>query len=106
MLATLPSFQTAEELLSLWAKWNCTLCPGGRDRHDCLLHLVRVSKPVPTARHPLCGLWKADYGQNGIQIVQVSYDFSGSAARIVAIKVGSGRAYFPTLISLHLHSCC
>lgn len=51
------------------------------------MHLVRVARPVPTARHPLAGLWKADYGVNGIQIVQVSYDFTGMAAKIIAVKV-------------------
>lgn len=50
-------------------------------------HLSRVQQPVPTVRHPLQGLWKGDYGPNGIQIVEVLYDFTGSAARLVATKV-------------------
>jgi hypothetical protein len=68
-----------------------------------LLHLVRVARPVPTQRHPLAGLWKADYGPNGIQIVQVSYDFTGTAARIVAVKVC--HAATPSH-DLHISSLC
>ncbi len=50
-------------------------------------HLVRVVRPLPSRRHPLCGLWKADYGAaNGLQIVCVAMDFSGPLARIVAMK--------------------
>ena len=49
---------------------------------------MRVVRPLPSKRHALSGLWKADYGAaNGIQIVCVGMDFSGPVARIVAMKV-------------------
>ena len=35
----------------------------------------------------MAGLWKADYGPGGVQIVLISYDFTGPAARIVGVKV-------------------
>jgi hypothetical protein len=52
-----------------------------------VLHLERVGRPAPSKRHPMAGLWKADYGPGGIQIVLITYDFTGPAARIVATKV-------------------
>lgn len=52
-------------------------------RHD----LIRVPRPVPTAKHRLAGLWKGFYGRHGVQVVQVVYDFTGSSARIIACKV-------------------
>ena len=52
-----------------------------------VLHLERVLRPVPSRRHPMAGLWKADYGPGGVQIVLISYDFTGPAARIVGVKV-------------------
>lgn len=52
-----------------------------------VLHLERVLRPAQSKRHPMAGLWKADYGPGGIQIVHITYDFTGPAARIVAIKV-------------------
>ena len=55
-----------------------------------VLHLERVLRPAPSRRHPLAGLWKADYGPGGVQIVLISYDFTGPAARIVAVKVAPG----------------
>ena len=54
-------------------------------------HLVRVARPPPSRRHPLSGLWVADYGAaNGLQIVAVGMDFTGPEARIVAMKVRPG----------------
>ena len=52
-----------------------------------LHHLSRVDRPVPSAKHPLAGLWKGHCGRHGVQVMVVSYDFSGPAARIVATKV-------------------
>ena len=52
-----------------------------------VLHLERVVRPPHSKRHPMAGLWKADYGPGGVQIILISYDFTGPAARIVAIKV-------------------
>ena len=46
-------------------------------------------RPPQSKRHPMAGLWKADYGPGGIQIILVNYDFTGPAARIVAIKVSN-----------------
>ncbi|KAK9916208.1 hypothetical protein WJX75_000032 [Coccomyxa subellipsoidea] len=60
---------------------------GSSGESTTLHHLCHVHRPVPTARHPLQGLWKGDYGPNGVQIVQIMYDFSGSAARLIATKV-------------------
>lgn len=48
---------------------------------------MRVPRQPPSRRHPLTGLYKADYGANGIQIVSLAYDFAGPVARIVASKV-------------------
>ena len=41
----------------------------------------------------MAGLWRANYGPGGIQIVLINYDFTGPAARIVAIKVCSTPAH-------------
>ena len=54
-----------------------------------VLHLERVVRPPQSKRHPLAGLWKADYGFGGVQIIRITYDFTGPAARIVAIKVST-----------------
>lgn len=80
-------------------------CPGMRSQHEDpmpgsvwphaglqgraveVLHLERVVRPPQSKRHPMAGLWKADYGPDGVQIILISYDFTGPAARIVAIKV-------------------
>ena len=62
-------------------------------------HLCHVHRPVPTARHPLQGLWKGDYGPNGIQVVQIMYDFSGTAARLVATKVWAQRPSTPSCLA-------
>ncbi|CAL5227398.1 g10353 [Coccomyxa viridis] len=62
--------------------------PGGaQGRAVEVLHLERVVRPLKSKRHPMAGLWKADYGLGGVQIILINYDFSGPAARIVAIKV-------------------
>lgn len=63
--------------------------PSGGTQGECtsVYHLCYVHRPMPTARHSLQGLWKGDYGPNGIQVVQIVYDFTGSAARLVATKV-------------------
>ena len=52
-----------------------------------LHHLTRVERPLPSARHPLAGLWKGHCGRHGVQVMALTYDFSGPAARIVATKV-------------------
>ena len=71
---------------------------------------------MPTRAHPLAGLWRADFGgplenpnpgalggvgearELGVQVLMVSYDFSGAAARLVAVKVGVGG---PAVIMFH-----
>ncbi|CAL8466796.1 g6332 [Coccomyxa elongata] len=60
---------------------------GAHGESTRVYHLCYVHRPMPTARHPLQGLWKGDYGPNGVQVVQIMYDFTGSAARLVATKV-------------------
>ncbi len=55
-----------------------------------LHHLSRVDRPVPSLKHPLAGLWKGHCGRHGVQVMVVTYDFSGPAARIVATKVQRG----------------
>jgi hypothetical protein len=46
----------------------------------------------PTRQHPHAGLWKGQYGPHGLELSSVSYDFSGSSARITCTKLtGGGR---------------
>ena len=76
----------------MMCKDNISVCPmsaGSQGRAVEVLHLERVVRPLKSKRHPMAGLWKADYGPGGVQIILVNYDFSGPAARIVAIKVPS-----------------
>ncbi len=61
-----------------------------------LHHLSRVDRPVPSAKHPLAGLWKGHCGRHGVQLMVVTYDFSGPAARIVATKACRKPALRPT----------
>ncbi len=61
-----------------------------------LHHLSRVDRPVPSLKHPLAGLWKGHCGRHGVQVMVVTYDFSGPAARIVATKVQEGFSRVPT----------
>ena len=42
---------------------------------------ARRAGRCPSRRHPLAGLYKADYGANGIQIVCLAMDFTGPVAR-------------------------
>ena len=63
------------------------MAAGSQGRAVEVLHLERVVRPLKSKRHPMAGLWKADYGPGGVQIILINYDFSGPAARIVAIKV-------------------
>ena len=73
-------------------------------------HLTRVLAPVPSRAHPLAGLWRADFTaaagdapggggaaahhgaddppDHGVQVLAVTYDFTGAAAQLVAVKVG------------------
>jgi len=50
-------------------------------------HLVRLSVSKPSYAHPLVGLWAACSEHEELQIVNISYCFSGSKATIVAVKV-------------------
>lgn len=55
-------------------------------------HLVRVPRPRPSRKHPLAGLWRGRWQagwERGVSVIQVAYDFSGSAARIVATQVNA-----------------
>lgn len=53
-----------------------------------MLHLRRVDEPPqPSARHPLAGLWAADYGPLGVQLLCLRYDFRGRAAQLHATKL-------------------
>jgi len=65
----------------------CCADAGIQGRAVEVMHLERIFRPTQSKRHPMAGLWKADYGPGGIQIIHVSYDFKESAARIVATKV-------------------
>ena len=58
----------------------------------------------------MAGLWKADYGPGGIQIVLINYDFTGPAARIAAVKVCSSpahpwKAHCKSLSTKRAHRC-
>lgn len=69
-------------------------------------HLRRVHQPVPTAKHPLAGLWAMESGGGSMEILRVVYDFSGSSARIVATKVGvSARAGSDGLAAVSVGGC-
>jgi len=53
-------------------------------------HLLRVHRPLPSRKHPLAGLWRGSWRRglwHGVSIVQVVYDFTGPAARILATQV-------------------
>lgn len=53
-------------------------------------HLLRVQRPLPSQKHPLAGLWRGSWRRglwHGVSIVQVVYDFTGPAARILATQV-------------------
>lgn len=62
---------------------------GGREVVPVLHHLERVPVPVPSRKHPLVGLWRADCGPaHTVQILRLVMDFSGQrAARMLAFKV-------------------
>ena len=64
---------------------------GGPSTAPVLYHLRRVDHPLPsTRRHPLAGMWIGDYHHTigGVmQVLQLSYDFKGHAARVVAHKI-------------------
>lgn len=50
--------------------------------------LIRVQRAVPSKTHSLAGLWKGQYGgETPIQVVQITYDFSGPSAKVLALKV-------------------
>ena len=77
-----------------------------------LHHLSRVDRPVPSAKHPLAGLWKGHCGRHGVQVMVVTYDFSGPAARIVATKARHISPLRPTAPAckraasrLEVHAC-
>ena len=72
--------QKSSKVRRRWSKEAAGLAP-------TLHHLRRVKVPVPSPRHPLAGLWLADYGPAGLQVLALRYDFTGKAARIVAEKV-------------------
>ena len=77
------------------------IATGAQGESTKVYHLCYVHRPMPTARHPLQGLWKGDYGPNGVQVVQIMYDFTGSAARLVATKVSPASQFsaFPSFCS-------
>eukprot|EP00884_Botryococcus_braunii_P003579 jgi/Botrbrau1/13221/Bobra.9_1s0010.2 len=55
--------------------------------------LIRVDRAVPSKRHSLSGLWKGKYGgETPIQVIHITYDFTGPCAKIHALKVD-----FPSL---------
>jgi hypothetical protein len=60
---------------------------GGSSPGALVHHLKRVQQPVPTAKHPLAGLWAAECGGPGVEVLRLQYDFSGASARIIATKV-------------------
>ena len=60
-----------------------------------LEHLERVVGPLPSSRHPLVGLWLADFGPaHGVQVLKICMDFTRSAARLLAWGV-AGDALVP-----------
>lgn len=51
-------------------------------------HLKRVPPAAPpSGKHPHSGLWAADYGAQGLEVLQLHYDFKGKAASLHATKV-------------------
>lgn len=50
-------------------------------------HLRRVPELRPSSKHPYCGCWAADYGPQGLEVLQLHYDFKGRAAQLHATKV-------------------
>lgn len=52
-----------------------------------LHYMLRLVVPVPTKNTSLAGIWKGFYGQHGLEIIKVEYDFSGVSAQIVATKL-------------------
>ncbi|KAK9821708.1 hypothetical protein WJX81_000110 [Elliptochloris bilobata] len=79
--------------------------PGGRPAPLRVHHLTRVPVPAPTRAHPLAGLWVADFSaavdppddlrESGVQVLALTYDFSGVAARLVAVKVAGDNCIPP-----------
>lgn len=61
--------------------------PAGATPGSSVHHLKCVPRPLPTHKHPLVGLWAAECGGADIEVLRILYDFSGTSARIVAIKV-------------------
>jgi hypothetical protein len=50
--------------------------------------LTHVDRAIPSRRHSLSGLWKGGYGgETPVQVVQITYDFSGPSAKVRAMKV-------------------
>jgi hypothetical protein len=69
----------------------------GSEAPPVIHHFRRVPGPLraPASKshpHQLAGLYKGLYGPHGCEMLAVSYDFSGSAAQIVATKV-TGTVY-------------
>lgn len=42
--------------------------PAARPEGPAIYHLKRVPELRPTAKHPYCGCWAADYGPQGLEV--------------------------------------
>ncbi|KAL4458168.1 hypothetical protein ABPG75_013033 [Micractinium tetrahymenae] len=58
-----------------------------RPEGPAIYHLKRVPELRPSGKHPYCDCWAADYGPQGLEILQLRYDFKGKAAQLRADKV-------------------
>ena len=66
-----------------------------RPEGPTVYHLKRLPQlPVPSAKHPHSGLWVADYGPQGLELLQLEYDFRGRAAQLRGVKV-TGDEFIP-----------
>lgn len=64
----------------------------GSEAPPVIHHFRRVPRPLraPASKshpHQLAGLFKGLYGPHGCEMLAVAYDFSSSAAQIVATKL-------------------
>ncbi|KAL4435020.1 hypothetical protein ABPG77_003845 [Micractinium sp. CCAP 211/92] len=58
-----------------------------RPEGPAIYHLKRVPELCPSSKHPYRGCWAADYGPQGLEVLQLTYDFKGKTAQLRADKL-------------------